>query len=146
MFYRYSFLLRHEKIKLCMTLLLVIVATGHVFGTDADFWKVATTYEQKYIFVGGMVSGLVAAEKRTHVKYQTVFDASKELSEYDRKLHSGGALAVWEDLSNVTIYILLDDKFIPDFIKYLDYYFTNPKNKYAGDALMIFLSERTKND
>ena len=116
----------------------------NVHAADSDFWKIANN-EQKFIFVAGLRSGLLAADNRTQKKYESIHAQSKELQEQDGKIASRAAMDVWTDLSNVVIFVHLDEKFIPDFVKFLDYYFTNPKNKNAGDALSIFLSDRVKN-
>jgi hypothetical protein len=113
-------------------------------AADSDFWKIATN-EQKFVFVAGLRSGLHAAGNRTQKKYESIHALSKELQEKEGKLVSRAAMDVWTDLSNVVIYTHLDEKFIPDFVKFLDYYFTNPKNTNAADALSIFLSDRIKN-
>jgi hypothetical protein len=116
----------------------------NVHANDSDFWKIAN-YEQKYIFVAGLRSGLHAASNRTQKKYESINALSKDLQEQDGKIVSRAAMDVWSDLNLIVISIHLDEKFIPDFIKFLDYYFTNPKNKNVGDALAIFLSDRLKN-
>lgn len=127
---------------------VVLVAFFGVFknayADDSKFWKIAND-EQKYIFVAGFRSGLHAANNRTQKKYESIDALSKNLKVQDGKIVSRAAMDVWKDLSNVVIYVHLDEKFIPDFIKFLDYYFTNPNNKNVGDALSIFLSDRLKN-
>ena len=135
---------RLVKILWFFFLLFIAATKHHAHAADADFWKAATTYEQKLIFVAGLRSGIVAAETINAGKFKEISDRSKHLPESERKVAVGAAMDVWTGVSNAAIYAHLDEKFIPKFIDYLDRYFANPKNKNAGDALLGFLSEQSK--
>jgi hypothetical protein len=117
-----------------------------VQAADADTWKLLGKVH-KAAFVAGLRSGYTAAQDRAKTSYEAIKSATdnmKYLPDNCKELSLAAARNVWTDTSNVAIFLLLDENFVEDFIKYLDYYFTDPNNKYAHEALPLFLADRLK--
>jgi hypothetical protein len=131
--------------KLFIALIIAIMLNGQLFGNDADIWNGMENNEQKAIFVGGILRGFMAAEFRAQEKYKTLIEAAKNTTKIEEKQKALGGYEVWKDLSDVLINTLFDKDFIYRFIKYLDYYFTDPNNQNAYDALNTFLLDQSKN-
>ncbi len=131
---------------LCATLLFQFGVTKQVMAADADAWKLFGK-EHKIVFVAGLRSGYTAAQDRAKASYDAIQSAAnnlKDLPDIYKEVSLAAARNVWTDTSNVAILLHLDKNFVEDFVKYLDYYFTDPNNKNAHDALPLFLADRSK--
>jgi hypothetical protein len=128
------------------TLLIQFGVANQVVAADADAWKLFGK-EHKIVFVAGLRSGYTAAQDRAKASYdaiQTATNNLKDLPDTYKELSLAAARNVWSDTSNIAIFLHLDKNFIEDFVKYLDYYFTDPNNRNAHDALPLFLADRLK--